>query len=311
MNSVLVFILVILLAGIVTQYTSIPVPNLSVLFILSLITYALLYINGRKYLEAFEDNRFRADGSPNTEPPPMNSIPEMPYQLNPIDDLFDYDDAAVYQNRGSKEASKKQISDAMTRYPMDWPARGPDSQVFQEEQSQFEEQVKNTMKQPPATNFYREVDGTDMKMPDTYQIDEEERKILQTYKPESCKGLLEYSVDDVKGLLHKIYDRKGLIPVVEKSKQGENVWEIVEVKEKNPKIVWEDDVQANTEREIMEQRGEEVIQVPYTTSDVSAGLDPFFQPRNSVRDGKFDNYTKWTPGLERMFAPTYPLKSWY
>jgi len=311
MNSVLVFILVVLLAGIVTQYTTIPVPNLWVLFTLSVLTYALLYINGRKYLEAFEDNRFRADGSPNTEPPPMNSIPEMPYQLNPIDDLFDYDDAAVYQNRGSKEASKKQISDAMTRYPMDWPARGPDSQVFQEEQSQFEEQVKNTMKQPPATNFYREVDGTDMKMPDTYQMDEEERKILQTYKPESCKGLLEYSVDDVKGLLHKIYDRKGLIPVVEKSKQGENVWEIVEVKEKKPKIVWEDDVQANTEREIMEQRGEEVIQVPYTTSDVSAGLDPFFQPRNSVRDGKFDNYTKWTPGLERMFAPTYPLKSWY
>ena len=311
MNSVLVFILVVLLAGIVTQYTTIPVPNLWVLFTLSVLTYALLYINGRKYLEAFEDNRFRADGSPNTEPPPMNSIPEMPYQLNPIDDLFDYDDAAVYQNRGSKEASKKQISDAMTRYPMDWPARGPDSQVFQEEQSQFEEQVKNTMKQPPATNFYREVDGTDMKMPDTYQMDKEERKILQTYKPESCKGLLEYSVDDVKGLLHKIYDRKGLIPVVEKSKQGENVWEIVEVKEKKPKIVWEDDVQANTEREIMEQRGEEVIQVPYTTRDVSAGLDPFFQPRNSVRDGKFDNYTKWTPGLERMFAPTYPLKSWY
>ena len=313
MNSVLVFILVVLLAGIVTQYTTIPVPNLWVLFLLSLLTYALLYINGRKYLEAFEgkDNRFRADGSPNTEPPPMNSIPEMPYQLNPIDDLFEYDDAAVYQNRGSKEASKKQISDAMTRYPMDWPTRGPDSQVFQEEQSQFEEQVKNTMKQPPATNFYREVDGTDMKMPDTYQIDEEERKILQTYKPESCKGLLEYSVDDVKGLLHKIYDRKGLIPVVEKSKQGENVWEIVEVKEKNPKIVWEDEVQANTERAIMEQRGEEVIQVPYTTSDVSAGLDPFFQPRNSVRDGKFDNYTKWTPGLERMFAPTYPLKSWF
>ena len=98
--------------------------------------------------------------------------------------------------------------------------------------------------------------------------------------------------------------------MVKKSKQGENVWEIVEVKEKNPKIVWEDEVQAETQRAIMEQRGEEVIEVPYTTSDISAGLDPFFQPRNSVRDGKFD-YTKWTPGLERMFAPTYPQKSWF
>ena len=309
MNNLLLFILVILIAGIIAQYTTIPIPNLSVLFTLSLIVYAIVYINGRKYLEAF-DNRFRGDGSPNTEPPPKNTIPEMPYKMMPIDDLFEYDDAAVYQNRGSKEASKKQISDAMTRYPMDWPSRGPDSQVFQEEQSQFVEEVKNTMKQPAATNFYREVDGTNMKMPDTYEIDDEERKILQTYQPESSKGLLEYSIDDVKGLLHKLYDRKGLIPVVKKSKQAEHVWEIVEVKEKNPKIVWEDEVQADTQRAVMEQRGEEVIEVPYTTSDISAGLDPFFQARNSVRDGKFD-YTKWTPGLERMFAPTYPQKSWF
>jgi hypothetical protein len=53
-----------------------------------------------------------------------------------------------------------------------------------------------------------------------------------------------------------------------------------------------------------------VIEVPYTVTDVSAGLDPFFQSRNRVRDGKYD-YTEWTPGLERMFAPTYPLKSWF
>ena len=59
----------------------------------------------------------------------------------------------------------------------------------------------------------------------------------------------------------------------------------------------------------MTKRGEESIEVPYTVSDVAAGLDPFFQPRNTVRDGKYD-YTKFTPGLERMFAPTYPIKAW-
>ena len=59
----------------------------------------------------------------------------------------------------------------------------------------------------------------------------------------------------------------------------------------------------------MQKRGEDVIEVPYTASDLAAGLDPFFQPRNSVRDGKYD-YTQWTPGLERMFAPTYPVKEW-
>jgi hypothetical protein len=281
--------------------------NVMLIGILFILGYIALYVGGRKYLEAFEskDKRFRGDGKPNTKDA---TIPEMPYTMKPIDKLDEYEISDVYNNRGSKVASKKQISDAMTRYPMDWPSRGPDSQTFQEEQAQFKNKMKNTP--APPTDFYREVDGSDMKLPDTYEIDEEERKILQTYKPESSKGLLQYSVDDVKGLLHKLYDKKGMIPVIKKSKQGENIWEIIEVKEKNPKIVWEDEVAQNAEREIMKQRGEEVIEVPYTASDLSAGLDPFFQKRNSVRDGKFD-YTAWTPGLERMFAPTYPLKSWF
>jgi hypothetical protein len=117
-------------------------------------------------------------------------------------------------------------------------------------------------------------------------------------------------VDDVKQLVDRIYTKRGLIPVINKSKQGENIWEITEVKEKDPKIVWEDEVERDVQRAAMEQRGEEVIEVPYTVTDVSAGLDPFFQSRNRVRDGKYD-YTEWTPGLERMFAPTYPLKSWF
>ena len=281
--------------------------NVMLIGVLFILGYIVLYVGGRKYLEAFEskDKRFLGDGTPNTK---AMSLPETPYTMKPIDKLDEYEISDVYNNRGSKVASKKQISDAMTRYPMDWPSRGPDSQTFQEEQAQFKNQMKDAP--APATNFYREVDGSDMKLPDTYEIDEEERKILQTYQPESSKGLLQYSVDDVKGLLHKLYDKKGMIPVIKKSKQGENIWEIVEVKEKNPKIVWEDEVAQNAEREIMEQRGEEVIEVPYTASDLSAGLDPFFQKRNSVRDGKFD-YTAWTPGLERMFAPTYPLKSWF
>ena len=281
--------------------------NMMLIGILFILGYIALYVGGRKYLEAFEskDTRFRGDGTPNTKDA---TIPEIPYTMKPIDKLDEYEISDVYNNRGSKVASKKQISDAMTRYPMDWPSRGPDSQTFQEGQAQFKNEMKNAP--APATDFYREVDGSDMKMPDTYEIDDEERKILQTYKPESSKGLLQYSVDDVKGLLHKLYDKKGMIPVIKKSKQGENIWEIVEVKEKNPKIVWEDEVAQNAEREIMEQRGEEVIEVPYTASDLSAGLDPFFQKRNSVRDGKYD-YTQWTPGLERMFAPTYPLKSWF
>lgn len=270
--------------------------NLITLFLLLIISYTILYFRGRKYLEHFNDKRFNPDGSPNE-----NMViypPEKPYLLNEIDDLDDYELSQVFQNQGSKEASKKQISDAMTRYPLDWSVQGPASQYFQDNQIEYEKKKEDAL--PGYT-------AMDSALPDSTAMEAEELKILQTYKPESSKGLLQYSVDDVKSLLEKLYLKKGLIPVIEQSKQGQNIWEITELKEKDPKIVWEDEVE--TERQKMTKRGEESIEVPYTVSDVAAGLDPFFQPRNTVRDGKYD-YTKFTPGLERMFAPTYPIKAW-
>jgi hypothetical protein len=288
------------------------VTNLMTIFMLLILGYFILYFGGRKYLENFEgeNDRFNDDGSPKNDQNMTIYPPEKPYLMDPIDDLDDYEMSLVFKNQGSKTASRKQINDAMTRYPMDWSVQGPSSQYFQDEQAKYENKLVENQNLPQQTKMYKEIDGTDMIPLDTQSMDAEERKILQTYKPESSKGLLQYSLDDVKSLVDKIYYKKGLIPVIEKSKQGENVWEITEVKEKDPHIVWEDDLQRETLRQKMDKRGEEVIEVPYTASDVAAGLDPFFQARNSVRDGKNDYY-EWTPGLERMFAPTYPIKSWF
>jgi hypothetical protein len=284
------------------------------IFILLIIGYFVLYFGGRKYLERFNDYdgqpRFKPDGEPNEKQNMMIYPPEKPYLMNPIDDLDDYELSLVFKNQGSKTESRKQISDAMTRYPMDWVVQGPNSQTFQDNEAEYQKQKIENFNNPQPTAMYKEIDGSDMTPPNTQAIDDEERKILQTYKPECSKGLLEYSLDDVRGLVDKIYYKKGLVPVIEKSKQGENIWEITEVKEKDPHIVWEDDLERETQRQKMDKRGEEMIEVPYTASDVAAGLDPFFQARNPTRDGKNDYY-QWTPGLERMFAPTYPIKEWY
>lgn len=289
--------------------------NLMILLLLLILGYFVLYFGGRKYLEKFQSNdynnqpRFKPDGEPNTPISTTIYPPEKPYTMIPIDALDEYEVGNVFQNQGSKTASKRQISEAMTRYPMDWSVQGTGSQYFQDNQAEFEKKVVDDTN-TQSTNMYKEVDGSDMTPPDTEAMEAEEKKILQTYKPECSKGLLQYSVDDVKSLVDRVFTKRGLIPIIEKSKQGENIWEITEVKEKNPHIVWEDELEKETERQKMDKRGEEVIQVPYTTSDIAAGLDPFFQARNSVRDGKYDYY-KWTPGLERMYAPTYPLKSWF
>ena len=234
--------------------------------------------------------------------------PDTPFTTAPIMNLDDYEVSSIFQNRGSREASKQQLSDAMTRYPLDWSVQSPDSQVFQEGQVHWEKKKVENYENPPHTEAYQNIDGSNMVPMDTETQEEEEKKILQMYQPKSSKELLHYSVDDVQQLMDRVYKKRGLIPVIHKSKQGENMWEITEVKEKDPTIVWEDDVQ--TEREEQIQRGEQSIEVPITASDMSSGLDPFFTERSSTRHGKND-YTQWTSGLERMFAPTHPVKAWF
>ena len=272
--------------------------NLYIILLLILIGYFALYFGGRKYLETFKGLEGRLEGRQNQpllEPHQQPQIkPEMQYPSELNKDTYEL--AQVFNNQGSKTASKKQISDAMTRYPLDWSVQGPNSQLFQENQAKYDS--KNRVDPEPFIN-----QPTDMLLPDAATLEDEEQKILKTYKPESSKGLLHYSMDDVTHLLKKIYDKKGLIPVIEKSKQGENIWEIVEVKEKNPKIVWEDST-----RDKMTARGEDVIGVPYTASDIAAGMDPFMHTRNRVRPGR--NEINENTELGRMFQTTQPVPQW-
>ncbi len=274
---------------------------LETFILIALIGYLVIYISSQKYNEEGFHGEKRRGGSIEKVILP----PEKPYTKEPIDSLDEYEISAVYHRQGSKEATKKQLNDAMTRYPLDWSTQGPASQYFQEKQEEYQQQSGKS----DRINGYGASESTDMLLPDSASQEEEERKILQTYQPEKSRSLLNYSADDVKTLVEKIYDKRGLIPELVRSKQGQNVWEIVEVKEKNPKIEWEDE-QPMKEREKMIARREQVIDVPYMASDIAAGLDPFFQKGRSARDGRFD-YNQWTPGLERMFAPTYPIKEWY
>lgn len=274
---------------------------LQTLLLVSMIGYLILYVSSRKYAETFQASASPASAYRTLAPP------EKPYAKRPIHSLDEYELSAVYHNQGSKEATKEQLNQAMTRYPMDWSVQGPGSQYYQENEARYKSSESKSVE-----GFWENA-STEMMLPDSAQQEAEERKILQTYKPEKSANLLDYSIDDVKTLVEKLYDKRGLIPDIVPSKQGNNVWEITEVREKNPKIVWEDDpslLQNASDRDRMIARREEVIDVPYMASDLAAGLDPFFQRGGSVREGRYD-YTQWTPGLERMFAPTHPIKDWY
>ena len=279
----------------------------SVALLLMIVVIILLLVGAGLYAQQ-KKSCARPRSRSRSPSPSRSRRPDTPFATSPIMKVDDYEVSHIFQNRGSREASKKQLSDAMTRYPLDWSVQSPDSQVFQEGQASWEKKRVENYENPPNTAAYQNIDGSNMTPVDTETQEEEEKKILQMYQPKSSKELLHYSVDDVQQLMDRVYKKRGLIPVIHKSKQGENMWEITEVKEKDPTIVWEDDVQ--TEREVQTQRGEQSIEVPITASDLSSGLDPFFSERSSTRHGKND-YTQWTPGLERMFAPTHPVKAWF
>lgn len=207
-----------------------------------------------------------------------------------------------------RENGKSEISDDILSYITSWTHRPPSDEKFQKLSSAFVDasQTKNG-DLANALEGFSNVQGSDMIPVDQDAVDAEELKILQLYKPEKAQDLINYSLDDADTLIKKLYEKRGLIATVEPSKQGLNVFEIIEVRKKNEPIIYEDDIPTTKRSEL---RGEHQIEVPSFVNDLAAGLDPYFEPRSSMRMNRND-YTKFTPGLERQFAPTYPVKNWY
>jgi len=296
---------------------------LSFMLLIGALAFAFLYIRGNYYLregfttddtdydkmevaKAREMAKLHALGAYNTTGVRSDLIGDLPYATNPINSIDDYEYSMIFREEGSRVAGKRAISDAMAEYPIEWSALPPSSQLFQQNLEQFVDAVAADAA-PVNTAEFDSISGDQEQPPDMDAIEDEEKKILATYQPEETKDLLNYSLNDTKKLLMKAYAKKGLIPVIEQSSQGQNVFEVVETKEIHPTIVWEDDPVSEVNRNII--RGENRIEVPLYARDTAAGLDPFFEPRQPTTMGKHD-YTKWTPELERSFAPTYTGNGW-
>lgn len=164
----------------------------------------------------------------------------------------------------------------------------------------------NTLK--TTGDNYSAVDGSSMQPVDLDKLEAEERAILQTFNPtRSGSELGTYNVQDVAELLDNYYTKQGKRASFYKRKDG--VYEVFETDDLKPKIEWEDEApEPERAEEGKDMTGE--IQVPKGVAEYSAKLDPFFEPRQSTRPNRSD-YTAWTPGLERMFAPTEPTQQWY
>jgi hypothetical protein len=165
--------------------------------------------------------------------------------------------------------------------------------------------VSGTVAENPT--MFQNISADNVNPPDTEKMEEEERKILKTYQPKNNKDLKTYDVDDAYTLIKKIYDAKGEIPLVTHKKET-NVYEIVGTRRKDEKVVYEDEEEEASYNSDL--TGDSDVKVPQAAVDKLASVDPYFDKHNRTRMDK-NNYTRYTPGLERMFAPSNPTEKWY
>jgi hypothetical protein len=242
-------------------------------------------------------------------PPPGKRV-IMEYDVTPtpaVNSLDDYEFNVVSGSDAEKEITKDLRSKLMSQRPMDWSGLPPDSSKFQAGLAESFQNASQTV--PDDAKPYQDVNGGAMAPPDTDSQEMRERQMLQTYKP--SKGeMTTYDEKDVDKLIENIYGSKGLIPTVA-HKQNTNVYEVVGVRRKDEKIVYEGE-EAPAATGPVQRAGEATIHAPAAAADMAASVDPYYDttPGGRSRAGKWD-YQAWTPGLERMFAPTEDKKNWY
>jgi len=231
----------------------------------------------------------------------------LPYIQDPIDSLGDYEYNMVFQNEADKPLTAKERSALMSQYPLDWSGYPSSASQFQAGlRESFENATPNV---PDDAKPYQNFSGGTMSPPDTGAMEAEERKILMTYKPEFPPDPTAYDPADVNDLVTKLYAKKGLVPEIKR--RGEtNVYDIVGSRAVNEKVEYEDDTSAPASADAVPAAGEGVTQGPEAAGQTP---DRFFQDMKGVGSGtgnKWD-YTAWTPGLERMFAPSNQTQNWF
>jgi hypothetical protein len=289
----------------------------TIFFLLLIGGYLLLYISGRYYLrESYEDTSPSLKKETRTCPGTIYEFEEpadKPYMTRPINDVDDYEYNHIFRSEGDRELSKATINKLTAQYPLDWSGLPPSAMRFQEGFKQQQEAYANAPPVPEGVNPFNEIDGSSLTPPDTSAIEMEERKILSTYVSKPPVPPAEYNIEDAKQLIDKIYEKKNLIADVKV--RDNNVYEVIGTRRKDEKIVYEgDDYQEESEAPVVGTEAvkvamEDQITIPQKASDIAAGLDPYYTPNTSTRTGRWD-YMRWTPGLERMFAPTYPTQDW-
>ena len=243
---------------------------------------------------------------------------EQTYALTPIKKLDDYEYSRVFQieKESRNELERTTVNALTSQRQFDW------SQLpFNSEHRATNEQDMSGRRliegfTPTVTEpFFQAIAGDNMAPQDLQDIDEREQAILQQYSPKKTEDLMEHDTDDVQVLVKKLYESDAdWDPVVEKVKGGEfQVTKLIPKRKKEDSQFADEHVPSVADAlQNGMATGRPKIQ---PKMEISGMQDPYFD-KTGVLDYegdhfyRYDSFAKWTPGLERMFAPTFDQNDW-
>ena len=265
------------------------------------VAYLFFYIGGKRYnQESF------------TQPKPYvvldTSTDTKPY-MTTEHKQGDFEQDFVFQNEGGYDPTREAINLARRKFPFDWSQLPPSSSLFQAQQALFVKDDSKAMAAPYTEETFTDIESMKVLPPDSNAVDQAEIDALKAYRPVASADMKSVDEGSVKELVEKIYGDKGLVAKV--AKKANNVFEVYEVMEKEPKITYEDEVthasiQDNALNPMIDSS--EMLVVPDAVSELTVGLTPY--GRGESVGNRRQDYSNYNPNLEGIFGPKMQWQQW-
>lgn len=234
----------------------------------------------------------------------------------PIDKLDDYEYSRVNESErgGLNVLDKDNKNQLLKSRILDWANLPFNSEERSKKEDAFIAGRMDTASRDPQSGVYfNTMRGATVEPPDMDAARLREQKLLASYRPTDVSThIIDNETDAVTRLVQQEYGSDpNWEPVI--TKVDDNRWEVTELRPKPRKEYYEDSETISLAT--AEQKG---LTSPRPNISISDRMqtDPFFD-KAGVADGdnskfwKYDQFSKWTPELERMFAPTADTKKWY
>lgn len=235
-----------------------------------------------------------------------------------IDKLDDYEYTRVFQSEdiSRNTISKEAKNDLMEKYNLDWANLPFNSAERAEKEDEFiAGRMEDGWRDPKSGVFFNTVNGKTVMPPDVDAEYLREQKIMSSYRPtDISQHVIDSETEQVAQMVSKVYENDpNWEPVVTKMDDGK--YSVTELRPKTQKERWEDSktigMATTSGFDVQKSDPKASIQI----SDQSRN-DPFFDKggvvdKDSNRVWNYNDFRKWTPDLERMFAPTAGNKAWY